>query len=98
MGIHIEIDENKVKILSVLSRLVDKLNWYKDFINDFEVPESTEGFYSRSVDLLRDVDNITKSIEKFQECNESGNYNYSLDEMRVKILQAQVMLRYINLY
>jgi hypothetical protein len=95
MGIPTDTNEHQLKILSVISKLTGDLEWYKQFIFDFNVPENTGAFTSRNVDLLRDIDNLSIAIERFKTCYESDNYSYSPEEYRIKMLQAQVLMRHI---
>jgi hypothetical protein len=85
-------------IKSLMDCLIEELLWYKQYIStEFVIPENSRAFVSRNVDIMRDATGLVKSISKFRQCTLIQDYSLTPEEMVIKTLQAQVMMRHAGL-
>lgn len=97
MGIDVNKD-NKL-ILKKLDDLIEKINWYKDYIkSDFDMPLDLSIFSERNIDLINNVETLTNIFKEYKNSTENGNFSYSPEQKMFKNLQIAVMLKYLGFY
>jgi hypothetical protein len=95
MGPPVTIDENQRKINNLIDNLIEALEWYRKYTVEFELPDDVRNFTSRNINLLQDIEILSKSFTNFKKATISGDFSFTDEEMRMKAVQASVMMRYI---
>jgi hypothetical protein len=94
----VSIGEDKI-VLSKLDKLIQKINWYKDYIkSDFEIPKDVSTFSERNIDLMNNIETLTNLLQEYENSTVNGDFSYSEEQKKFKYLQTAVMLKYLGFY
>lgn len=97
MGIYVE--NNDKVILTKLDNLVEKINWYKEYIkSDFQIPVDHSTFSERNIDLMNNIETLTNLLQEYKNSTENGDFSYTEDQKKFKYLQIAVMMKYLGFY
>jgi hypothetical protein len=81
-----------------VDKLIEHLVWYKEYISsEFVIPENSRPFVSRNTDIIRDTNNLTKSLDQFKQCTVTNDYSLTPEELVRKTLQTYAMYRYTGI-